>query len=91
MKNIESRFVKTYLYGVLVHGIGLYATVWIDSHHKHDSNQVITIVMHMIDDVRRRKGTQAFTLRFEVDNCTRKNKNIYMFTLCTILVGMGYF
>jgi hypothetical protein len=31
MKNIESRFVKTHLCGVLVHGIGLYADVWIDA------------------------------------------------------------
>jgi hypothetical protein len=73
VKNIESRFVKTHLCGVLVHGIGLYADVWIDAHHKHDSNQVITSVMHVIGDVRRR------------------NKNIYMFTLCTALVGLGYF
>jgi hypothetical protein len=42
VKNIESRFVKTHLYGVLVHSIGLYADVWKDTHHKHDSNQVIT-------------------------------------------------
>jgi hypothetical protein len=27
VKNIESCFVKTHLYGVLVHGIGLYADV----------------------------------------------------------------
>jgi hypothetical protein len=32
VKNIESRFVKTHLYGVLVHNIGLYADVWIDAH-----------------------------------------------------------
>jgi hypothetical protein len=52
VKNIESRFVKTHLCGVLVHGIGLYADVWIDAHHKHDSNQVITSIMHVIADVR---------------------------------------
>jgi hypothetical protein len=63
VKNIESRFVKTHLCGVLVYGIGLYADVWIDAHHKHDSNQVITSVMHVIADVRRRKGRLPPTLR----------------------------
>jgi hypothetical protein len=38
VKNIESRFVKTHLCGVLIHGIGLYADVRINAHHKHDSN-----------------------------------------------------
>jgi len=55
VKNIESRFVKTHLCGVLVHGIGLYANVWIDAYHKHDNNQVITLVMNVICDVKRRK------------------------------------
>ena len=51
VKGIEGRYVKTHLCGVLVHGEGLYLDVWIDSHHKHDSNQVITSIMHVIDDV----------------------------------------
>jgi hypothetical protein len=63
VKNIESRFVKTHLCGILVHGIGLYADVWIDAHHKHDSNQVIMTVMHVIADVKWRKGTLPPTLR----------------------------
>jgi hypothetical protein len=91
VKNIESRFVKTHLCGVLVHSIGLYADVWIDAHHKHDSNQVITSVMHVIGDVRRRKSRLPPTLRIQADNCTRENKNIYMFALCATLVGLGYF
>ena len=91
MKNIESRFVKIHLCGVLVHRIGLYADVWIDELHKHDSNQVITTVMHMIDDKRQRKNVLPPTLRIQADNCTRENKNIYMFALCAALVGMRYF
>jgi hypothetical protein len=91
VKNIESRFVKTHLCGVLVHGIGLYADVWIDAHHKHDSNQVITSVIHVIADVQRRKGRLPPTLRTQADNCTRENKNIYMFALCAALVGLEYF
>jgi hypothetical protein len=63
VKNIESHFVKTHLCGVLVHGIGLYTDVWIDAHHKHDSNQVITSVMHVIANVRRRKGRLPPILR----------------------------
>lgn len=91
VKNIESRFVKTHLCGVLVHGIGLYADVWIDAHHKHDSNQVVTTVMHVINDVKRRKGRVPPTLRIQADNCTRENKNVYMFALCASLVGLGIF
>jgi hypothetical protein len=37
--------------------------VWIDAHHKHDSNQVITSVMYVIADVRRRKGRLPPTLQ----------------------------
>jgi hypothetical protein len=89
VKNIESRFVKTQLCGVLVHGIGLYADVWIDAHHKHDSNQVITSVMHVIIDVRRRKGRLPPTLRIQADNYTRENKNIYMSLFVQLLWGWG--
>ena len=63
VKNIESRFVKTHLCEVLVHDIGLYANVWIDVHHKYDSNWVMTSVMHVIADVRRRKGRLPLTLQ----------------------------
>jgi hypothetical protein len=63
VKNIESRFVKTNLCGVLIHDIGLYVDVWINAHHKHDSNQVIMSVMHVIVDVRRRKGRLPPTLQ----------------------------
>ena len=56
IKGIEGPYVKTHLCGVLVHGEDLYADVWIDSHHKHDSNQVITSIMHVIVDVRTRRG-----------------------------------
>src|SRR5450759_2002476 len=47
--------------------------------------------MHVITDVRRRKGRLPPTLRLQADNCTRENKNIYMFGLCAALVGLGYF
>jgi hypothetical protein len=91
VKNIESRFVKTHLCGVLVYGIGSYANVWIDAYHKHESNQVITLVMHVIANVRRRKDRLAPTLQIQANNITLENKNIYMFALCTALVGLGYF
>ena len=40
--------MKTHLCGILVHGEGLYSDVWINSQHKHDSNQVITYIMNVI-------------------------------------------
>ena len=64
----------------------------VDSYHKHDSNQVITSIMHVIVDVRTcRGGTLPPVLRIHADNCGRENKNQYMFALCATLVGLGYF
>jgi hypothetical protein len=91
VKNIEHRFVKTHLCGALVHGIGLYCDVWFGAHHKHDSNQVVSTLLYVIGDVLRRKGFLPPTLRIQADNCTRENKNIYMFALCATLVGLGIF
>ena len=56
VKGIEGRYMKTHLCGILVYGEGLYLDVWIDSHHKYDSNQVITSITHVINDVRHRRG-----------------------------------
>jgi hypothetical protein len=47
--------------------------------------------MHVIADVRQRKGRLPPTLRIQADNYTRENKNIYKFALCAALVGLGYF
>ena len=58
IKEIEGQYIKTHLCGVLIHGEDLYSDVWIDSHHKHDSTQVVTSIMHVIDDVRTRLGGQ---------------------------------
>ena len=51
VKSIESRYVKIHLCGILVHGVGLYTDIWVDTHHKHDSNQVVTLIMHVLRDV----------------------------------------
>ena len=92
IKGIEGRYVKTHLCGVLVHGEGLYADVWINSHHKHDSNEVITSIMHVILDVQtRHSGTLPPVLRIQADNCGRENRNQYMFALCATLIGLEYF
>ena len=84
--------MNTHLYGILVHGEGLYSDIWIDSHHKHDSNQVITSIMNVINDVRDcRGGLLPPVLRIQADNCGRENKNQYMFAFCATLVGLDYF
>ena len=92
VKAIESRYVKTHLCGVLVHGVGLYTDVWIDAHHKHDSNQVVTSIMHVLQDVRNRRGNiLPPKLRIQADNCSREKKNQYMFALCAALAAFKYF
>jgi hypothetical protein len=60
VKNIEGRYVKTHLYGVLVHGWGLCCDLWIDAHHKHDSNQVVTSIMRVLRHVHITRGGSAF-------------------------------
>ena len=57
VKSSEERYVKTHLCGVLVHGVALYTHLWFDVHHAHDSNQVVTSLAKVLDDVRSRKGS----------------------------------
>jgi hypothetical protein len=91
VKGIESRYIKTHLCGVLVHGIGLYCHVWIDAHHKHDSNQVVTSIMEVVRDVKQRRSRLPLYLRIQADNCGRENKNVYILALCGTLVALGIF
>ena len=42
VKDIEERYVKTHLCGVLVHGVALYTHLWFDVHHAYESNYVLT-------------------------------------------------
>ena len=92
VKDIESRYAKIYLCGVLVHSVGLYIDIWIDSHHKHDNNQVVTLIMHVLQDVCNQRGDiLPPKLRIQADNYGRENKNQYMFALCAALVAFKYF
>ena len=91
VKDIEGRYVKTHLCGVLVHGVALYNHLWFDAHHAHDSNQVVTSLAKVLGDVRSRKGSLHPVLRIQADNCGRENKNKYMFAYCASLVALGYF
>jgi hypothetical protein len=91
VKNIEGRYVKTHLCGVLVHGWGLYCDIWIDAHHRHDGNQVVTSIMGVLNAVHSTRGTLSPILCIQVDNYVRENKNKFLFRLCATLVGLGYF
>jgi hypothetical protein len=84
VKGIEGRYVKTHLYRVVVHGGSLYSKIWIDFHHKHDNNDVITSIWNVIADVRAWRGGVVPSV-----NCGRKNKNQYMFALyCAYWIGI---
>ena len=92
VKGIESRYVKTHLYGVLVHGVDLYTDIWIDAHHKHDSNQVVTSIMHVLQDVCNWRGNiLPPKLCIQAENYGKENQNQYMFALCATLVVFKYF
>ena len=75
---------------VLVHGIGFYCHTWVDSHHKHDSNQVVTSIMKVLYDVKHRKERLPPVLCIQADNCGRENKNVYIFCLCGTVVALGF-
>ena len=61
---------------MLIHEEGLYLDVWIDSHHKHDNNQVVTSIIHIIDDVQTYHGGKLPpVLRIQAHDCRRENKN----------------
>jgi hypothetical protein len=91
MKNIEGWYVKTHLYGILVHGWGLYYDLWIDVHHRGDSNQVVTSIMWVLNAVHSARDTLPPILCIQADNCARENKNKFLFGLCATLVGLRYF
>jgi hypothetical protein len=91
VKSTESRFMKTHLCRVLIHGMGLYTDVRFNVHQLHDSNQVVTSIMHAIGDVRIRREKLPPVLRIQANDCGWENKNIYMFGLCAALVEQGYF
>jgi hypothetical protein len=90
-KGIESRYVKTHLCGVLVHGIGLYCHIWIDAHQKHDSNQVVTSIMKVLHNVKQRRSKLPPYLRIQAYNYGRENKNVYILALYGTLVALGIF
>ena len=84
--------MKIHLCVVLVYGEDPYLDVWIDSHHKHDSNQVITSIMNVINDVRNCYGGMLPpVLSIQANNCSTKNKNQYMFVFCAMIIELGYF
>jgi hypothetical protein len=56
VKGIKGWYVKIHLCGVLVHGEGLYLDIWIDFHHKHDNNHVITSILNIIIIVKAWRG-----------------------------------
>ena len=88
VKNIEGQYVKTHLCGILVHGWGLCCDLWINAHHMHDSNQVVTSMMRVLNYVHNERGDLPLILCIQADNYRWKNKNKYFFSLCTTLVGL---
>jgi hypothetical protein len=91
MKNIEGQYVKTHLCRILVHGLGLCYNLWIHAHHRHNSNQVVTSIMGVLNAIYSARDILPPILCIQADNCTRENKNRFLFGLYAILLGLGYF
>ena len=91
VKGIESCYLKTYLYRVLVHGIGLYCHVWILTYHRYICNQVVTSIMKVLLNVRRHCTKFPSYLRIQGNSCGRGNKNVYILALCVTLVALRIF
>ena len=82
---------EDHLCGILVYGLALYCHMWLDALHKHNSNQVVMSIIRVLGNVRSRRGTLPPTLCIQADNCSRENKNKYMFGFCATLVALGHF
>ena len=91
LKNIKDQYVKTHLCGVLVHEWGLCCDLWIDAHHKHDNDQVVTSVMIFLEYVHHFRGSLPPIWSIQADNCAWENKKKYLLGFCTALIGLGYF
>ena len=91
IKNIEDLYVKTHMCGVLVYGWGLCCDLWIDAHHKHDSNHVVTSIMRVLEYVHHSRVSLPPIVSIQVDNYVWENKNKYLLRLCAALIGLGYF
>jgi hypothetical protein len=76
---------------ILVHGWGLCCDLWIDAHHMHDSNQVVTSNMKVLNYMHSERGDLQPILCIQADNYGGENKNKYLFGLYVTLVGLGYF
>ena len=64
----------------------------IDTHNKHDNNQVVMSIMHILGDVScKQENMLLLKICIKVDNHRIENKNQYMFALCITLVTSKYF
>ena len=63
--------MKMHLCGVLVHSLGLYCHIWVDAHHKHDINQVVTSMVKVLGDVKNPQCTLPPTLCIIVHEKTK--------------------
>lgn len=48
-------------------------------------------LLYMIIDVLEKRDFLPLALHIQTDNTMQENKNIYMFSSCTMLVGLGLF
>ena len=81
--------LRTHLTGVIAHGSG--------SHYyfdflqfPHDSNLTLFALLKTLEELNRYKKLPA-KLMIQMDNCSRENKNKYVFGFLAILVELNIF
>ena len=79
--------LRTHLTGLMVHGIIVLG--YVDYHqYAHDSNLTMNLLLHTLWICRENLPRKLY---IQMDNCTRENKNQWLFVLCALLVEMGIF
>ena len=81
---------RYHLIGVIAHGVGTWVYTMLDNWNS-DSNVTIEVLQRVLTIIEKEKGVLPKTLYLQMDNCTKDNKNKYVFGYLCWLVQRGVF
>eukprot|EP00731_Ephydatia_muelleri_P038423 Em0757g1a len=79
---INKALLKTHIIGGLTHGHGEFP---------QDSNLTLSILLSILNNINRKEHRLPDTLYLQMDNCSRENKNKYVYGVLGYLVLKGIF
>lgn len=87
---INKALLKTHIIGGLTHGHGEYAYLSFGE-FPQDSNLTLSILLSILNNINRKEHRLPDTLYLQMDNCSRENKNKYVYGVLGYLVLKGIF